>query len=64
MISGLYFPAFGLDTEIYKVNLRIQSDFPKIRDRKTPNLLIYLNLFIYLFIYLLIYLFIYLFKST
>ena len=35
--SGLYFPAFGLNTEIYSVNLRIQSECRKIRTRKTPN---------------------------
>ena len=35
--SGQYFPAFGLNTEMYKVNLRIQSKCGKIRPRKTPN---------------------------
>ena len=34
--SGPYFPAFGLYTEIYSVNLRIQSESGKIRTRKTP----------------------------
>ena len=34
--SGPYFPAFGLNTEICKVNLRIQSKYGKIRTRKTP----------------------------
>ena len=32
-----YFPAFGLNTEIYSVNLHIQSECGKIRTRKTPN---------------------------
>ena len=35
--SGPYFPAFGLNTEIYSVNLRIQFVCGKIRTRKTPN---------------------------
>ena len=39
--SGPYFPVFGLNTEIYPVNLRIQSKFGKIRTRKTPNLNIF-----------------------
>ena len=30
----MYFPVFGLDTEIYEVNLRIQSGYRKIRIRK------------------------------
>ena len=34
VFSGLYFPEFGLNTEIYRVNLRIQSEFGKIRARK------------------------------
>ena len=32
--SGPYFPAFGTNTEIYGVNLRIQSEYRKIRTRK------------------------------
>ena len=35
VFSGLYFPIFGLNTEIYSVNLRIQSKYRKIRTRKT-----------------------------
>ena len=31
VISGPYFPVFGLNTEIYSVNLRIQSEYRKIR---------------------------------
>ena len=31
---GPYFPVFGLNTEIYSVNLRIQSKYRKIRTRK------------------------------
>ena len=33
VISGLYFPAFGLNTERYEVSLRIQSECGKIRTR-------------------------------
>ena len=33
VISGPYFPVFGLNTEIYSVNLRIQSEYRKIRTR-------------------------------
>ena len=35
--SGPHFPALGLNTEIYRVNLHIQSECGKIRIRKTPN---------------------------
>ena len=35
VFSGLHFPVFGLNTEIYRVNLRIQSECRKIRTRKT-----------------------------
>ena len=35
--SGLYFPAFGMNTERYGVYLRIQSECGKIRTRKAPN---------------------------
>ena len=35
--SGSYFPAFGPNTEIYSVPLRIQSKCGKIRTRKTPS---------------------------
>ena len=34
VFSGLYFPVFGLNTEIYGVNFRIQSGYRKIRTRK------------------------------
>ena len=33
VISGPYFPVFGLNTEIYFVNLRIQSEYRKIQTR-------------------------------
>ena len=36
-ISGPHFPTFGLNTEIYSANLRIQSKWRKMRARKTPN---------------------------
>ena len=35
--SGPYFPAFRLNTERYSVSLPIQSEYEKIRTRKTPN---------------------------
>ena len=34
VFSGPYFPVFRLNTEIYSVNLRIQSECRKIRIRK------------------------------
>ena len=34
VFSGLYFPVFGMNTEICGVNLRIQSEYRKIRTRK------------------------------
>ena len=33
VISGPYFPVFGLNTDIYAVKLRIQSEYRKIRTR-------------------------------
>ena len=33
VISGPDFPVFGLNTEIYEVNLRIQSEYRKTRTR-------------------------------
>ena len=38
IFSGPCFPVFGLNTEIYGVNLRIQSKCGKIRTRRTPYL--------------------------
>ena len=35
--SGLHVLAFGLNAEIYRANLRIQSERGKIRTRKTHN---------------------------
>ena len=34
VLSGLYFHVFGLNTETYGVNLRIQSKYRKIQTRK------------------------------
>ena len=34
VFSGPYFPVFGLNTEIYSVNFRIQSKYRKIRTKK------------------------------
>ena len=36
--TDLYFPIFGLDTEIYRVNLRIQSEYKKYGPEKSPYL--------------------------
>ena len=36
--SGPHIPAFGLNTEIYRVNLRILSECGEIRTRKIPNM--------------------------
>ena len=33
VISGQYFPVFGLNPEIYGVNIRIQLEYGKIRTR-------------------------------
>ena len=35
--SGPYFPTFGLSTERYSVQIRIQSKCRKMRTRKTPK---------------------------
>ena len=35
VISGPYFPVYGLNTEIYRVSLRIQSEYTKIKTRKS-----------------------------
>ena len=35
--SGPYFPAFGLNTDRYRVSLHLQSKCRKIRTRKTSN---------------------------
>ena len=34
VFSGLYFPLYGLNTEIYGINLRIQSEYRKTQTRK------------------------------
>ena len=34
VFSGRYFPTFGLNTKVYCLNLRIQSEYGKIRTRK------------------------------
>ena len=38
VISGPYFPVFGLNTEIYSLNLRIQYEYRKIRTRNNSVL--------------------------
>ena len=42
VFSGPYFPVFGLNTEIYGVNLRIQFEYRKIRTKKPPYLITFL----------------------
>ena len=37
-VSGPGFSSFGLNTEIYRVNLCSQSKYGKMRTRKTPNM--------------------------
>ena len=41
--SGTYFPIFGLNTEICGVNIRIKSEYGKIRNRKKLNIWILLT---------------------
>ena len=36
-VSGRHFLAFGLNTEVYSVNLRIQSEYGKMQTRKAPK---------------------------
>ena len=38
VFPGLYFPAFGLNMERYRVSLRIQSECGKTGIRITPNM--------------------------
>ena len=38
VISGPYFRVFGLNTEIFEVNLRIESEYRKIRTRNNSVL--------------------------
>ena len=35
--TGLCFPEFRLNTEIYRLNIQIQSEYRKMMTRKTPN---------------------------
>ena len=37
VFSGPYFPVFGGNTEIYRVNLYIQSEYRKLRTRKNSG---------------------------
>ena len=36
--SSRYFPAFGRNSKISRVNLQIQSECAKMQTRKTPNM--------------------------
>ena len=38
VFCGPHFSVFGLNTDIYEVNLRIHSEYKKIRARQTPHL--------------------------
>ena len=46
-----YFPAFELNTEIYGLNLRIQSECRKIRARKTPKTDTFCAVYLITFVY-------------
>ena len=35
VFSGPYFPVFRLNTDIYRINLRIHSEYMKMHTRKT-----------------------------
>ena len=37
VFSGPYFPLFGLNTEIYRINLRIRSEYMKMHTRKNST---------------------------
>ena len=37
IFSGPYFPVFGLNMEIYSVNIRIQSEYRKIRRKNSVS---------------------------
>ena len=45
--SGPYFSAFGLNTERYRVSLRLQSKCGKLRTRITPNKDIFYAVYIF-----------------
>ena len=45
--SGPHFPVFGLNTETYSLNLRIQSECRKMRNRKSPNTNTFYKVFSY-----------------
>ena len=45
--SGPHFPVFGLNTETYSLNLRIQSECRKMRKRKSPNTNTFYKVFSY-----------------
>ena len=45
--SGPHFPVFGLNTETYPLNLRIQSECRKMRTRISPNTNTFYKVFSY-----------------
>ena len=45
--SGPHFPVFGLNTETYSLNLRIQSECRKMRNRQSPNTNTFYKVFSY-----------------
>ena len=49
VFSGPYFPVCGLNTEIYGVYLRVQSEYRKIRTRKNQFLDTFRAVFVFLF---------------
>ena len=51
VFSGPYLPVSGLNTEIYGVDLRIQSETGKYRPEKTPHLDTFYAMHIWLHVY-------------
>ena len=44
--SGLYFPTFGLNTDIYSVNLHVQSKCGEIWTGKSPNIAMFYSVIV------------------
>ena len=44
-IFSMYFPTFGMNTKIYLVNLRIQSECGRMKTREAPNTKIFTQWF-------------------
>ena len=50
IFSGPHFPAFALNTDIYSVNLCIQSKCGKMQTKQTPNTVKFYSLIVFLMI--------------